>query len=209
MDWELEPKLLQKYGWPDAAGLDEAGRGPWAGPVVAAAVLIRDRKQLREQVPLLRDSKKLSPRQRKIVADQLKTSSSLVWSVAIATAQEIDASDILKATQLAMYRALQNLEAQPGGLWIDGNPMRQFEMNAVYFKKGDDLLPSIAAASVLAKVTRDSIMEQLHERYPQYGFARHKGYGTADHAAALKKWGPCPEHRRSFTPVRSAACTES
>ena len=180
------------------AGVDEAGRGPLVGSVFAAAVVLPDEYDL----PGLTDSKKLSERRRDELAVLIKQQA-LAWCVAAASVEEIDRLNILHATMLAMRRAVHGLERLPEKVWIDGNrvpPDLGCEAEAVI--KGDSKIIQISAASVLAKTARDAEMYALAERYPQYGFERHKGYGTAEHLAALQCHGALPEHRRSFAPVR-------
>ena len=180
------------------AGVDEAGRGPLVGSVFAAAVVLPNEYDL----PGLTDSKKLSERRRDELAVLIKQQA-LAWCVAAASVEEIDRLNILHATMLAMRRAVHGLERLPEKVWIDGNrvpPDLGCEDEAVI--KGDSKIIQISAASVLAKTARDAEMYALAERYPQYGFERHKGYGTAEHLAALQRHGALPEHRRSFVPVR-------
>ena len=180
------------------AGVDEAGRGPLVGSVFAAAVVLPDEYDL----PGLTDSKKLSERRRDELAVLIKQQA-LAWCVAAASVEEIDRLNILHATMLAMRRAVHGLERLPEKVWIDGNrvpPDLGCEAEAVI--KGDSKVIQISAASVLAKTARDAEMYALAERYPQYGFERHKGYGTAEHLAALQRHGALPKHRRSFAPVR-------
>ena len=180
------------------AGVDEAGRGPLVGSVFAAAVVLPDEYDL----PGLTDSKKLSERRRDELAVLIKQQA-LAWCVAAASVEEIDRLNILHATMLAMRRAVHGLERLPEKVWIDGNrvpPDLGCEAEAVI--KGDSKVIQISAASVLAKTARDAEMYALAEHYPQYGFERHKGYGTAEHLAALQRHGALPEHRRSFAPVR-------
>ena len=180
------------------AGVDEAGRGPLVGSVFAAAVVLPNEYDL----PRLTDSKKLSERRRDELAVLIKQQA-LAWCVAAASVEEIDRLNILHATMLAMRRAVHGLERLPEKVWIDGNrvpPDLGCEAEAVI--KGDSKIIQISAASVLAKTARDAEMYALAERYPQYGFERHKGYGTAEHLAALQRHGALPEHRRSFAPVR-------
>ena len=181
------------------AGVDEAGRGPLVGSVFAAAVVLPDEYDL----PGLTDSKKLSERRRDELAVLIKQQA-LAWCVAAASVEEIDRLNILHATMLAMRRAVHRLGRLPEKAWIDGNrvpPDLGCEAEAVV--KGDSKIIQISAASVLAKTARDAEMYALAERYPQYGFERHKGYGTAEHLAALQRHGALPEHRRSFAPVRA------
>lgn len=178
-------------------GVDEAGRGPLAGPVVAAAVLLpRDFAH-----PVLDDSKKLTPRQREEVYHFLTTDARIRHAFALATVEEIDRLNILRATHLAMERAVQALGVIPDMVLIDGLPVRGFPHPQHAIVGGDALSLSIAAASVIAKVVRDRLMVECAAQYPQYGFASHKGYGTAEHLASLRKHGPCPIHRTSFQPV--------
>ena len=180
------------------AGVDEAGRGPLVGSVFAAAVVLPNEYDL----PGLTDSKKLSERRRDELAVLIKQQA-LAWCVAAASVEEIDRLNILHATMLAMRRAVHGLERLPEKVWIDGNrvpPDLGCEAEAVI--KGDSKIIQISAASVLAKTARDAEMYALAERYPQYGFEQHKGYGTAEHLAALQRHGALPEHRRSFAPVR-------
>ena len=180
------------------AGVDEAGRGPLVGSVFAAAVVLPEEYDL----PGLTDSKKLSERRRDELAVLIKQQA-LAWCVAAASVEEIDRLNILHATMLAMRRAVHGLERLPEKVWIDGNrvpPDLGCKAEAVI--KGDSKIIQISAASVLAKTARDAEMYALAERYPQYGFERHKGYGTTEHLAALQHHGALPEHRRSFAPVQ-------
>jgi ribonuclease HII len=182
------------------AGLDEAGRGPLAGPVYAAAVILDPLRP----IDGLNDSKKLSAARREVLAGQIRQSA-LAWSIAHATVAEIDALNILQATFLAMRRAVQGLAMRPELALIDGNRIPQgLPCSAKAVVSGDALHPCISAASILAKTARDAWCQQLHASYPGYGFDQHKGYGTAAHLGRLVALGPCPEHRRSFAPVRKA-----
>ena len=179
------------------AGVDEAGRGPLAGPVVAAAVILDPNNPIEG----LRDSKKLSARVRERLADEIKKKA-LAWSIAHATVEEIDELNILEATMLAMKRAIVGLSVEPNLILVDGNriPKMNYRINAVV--KGDDKVPAISAASILAKTTRDSAMIELDARYPEYGFAKHKGYGVKQHIEAIRRYGILPVHRKSFSPVK-------
>lgn len=181
------------------AGVDEVGRGPLAGPVVAAAVVFASIRPAG-----LRDSKKLSAKRREVLATEIKAVA-LAWGIGRASVAEIDRLNILRASHLAMQRAVAALPAAPAVVLVDGNRLPAFSVPAVAVIKGDDRVPEISAASILAKVNRDAEMGQLSARYPGYGLERHKGYGTAAHLAALRALGPSPEHRRSFAPVREAA----
>ncbi|OOG51797.1 ribonuclease HII [Polaromonas sp. C04] len=178
------------------AGVDEAGRGPLAGPVVAAAVILDELNPIAG----LADSKKLSARKREQLFDEIRAKA-LCCSIAEASVEEIDRLNILQATMLAMQRAVQGLRLKPAKVLVDGNRLPQLGMLAEAIVKGDALVPAISAASILAKVHRDRWCVQYHEQYPQYGFAGHKGYGTAEHMAALQEHGACPQHRKTFAPV--------
>lgn len=180
------------------AGVDEAGRGPLAGPVVAAAVMLDELQPIKG----LADSKALSPRRRERLYDEIRAKS-LCCSVAEASVEEIDALNILQATLLAMRRAVDGLRLRPHLVLVDGNRVPALPMPAHAVVKGDARVQAIAAASILAKVHRDRLCEQLHQRYPQYGFAAHKGYPTEQHLQALREHGACEQHRRSFAPVRA------
>lgn len=179
------------------AGVDEAGRGPLAGPVVAAAVILDDM----QPIDGLADSKKLTARQRDKLYDEIRAKA-LCCSIAEASVEEIDEINILQATMLAMRRAVEGLRLKPSMVLVDGNRLPVLKVPAEAIVKGDAKVAAISAASILAKVHRDRLCEQLDEAYPQYGFAGHKGYPTADHVAALKQHGVTPAHRRSFGPVR-------
>ena len=178
------------------AGVDEAGRGPLAGPVVAAAVILDELKPIRG----LADSKKLSPRRREALFDEIMAKA-LCCSIAEASVAEIDRLNILQATLLAMQRAVQGLRLKPAKVLIDGNRLPKLDVLAEAVVKGDSKIAAISAASILAKVHRDRWCARYDEAFPQYGFAAHKGYGTAAHLTALRQHGACPEHRRSFSPV--------
>jgi ribonuclease HII len=193
------PRLLQRWeGAGLQAGVDEAGRGPLAGPVVAAAVILDDLLPIKG----LRDSKQLTALKREALEEEI-LAKALCCSVAQASVEEIDSLNILRATMLAMARAVRGLRLRPHLVLVDGNRLPVLEVPAEAIVKGDARLASIAAASILAKVHRDRLCRELHERYPCYGFDGHKGYSTADHLAALKQHGACPQHRRSFAPVAS------
>ena len=178
-------------------GVDEAGRGPLAGPVVAAAVMLDPE----HPVAGLRDSKKLSAATREQLAVEIRQHA-LAWCVAEASVAEIDQINILHATMLAMQRAVAGLHLPPDEVWVDGNRCPNWTWRSRAVIQGDDKVAAIAAASILAKTARDSLMRSLHNDYPEYGFAQHKGYGTAAHLAALKTIGPCLHHRRGFAPVK-------
>ena len=182
---------------PGIAGVDEVGRGPLAGDVVAAAVILDPERP----VEGLRDSKKLSQSRRESLAVAIRERA-LAWSVARATVAEIDALNILQASLLAMHRAVAGLQPQPAYVLVDGNRLPRWDYPSEPVIKGDDRVPAIAAASILAKVQRDAELVALEDTYPGYGFARHKGYPTAAHLAALEELGVTPVHRRSFAPVK-------
>ena len=178
------------------AGVDEAGRGPLAGPVVAAAVILDDLKP----IPGLADSKTLTARQRERLSEAIHARA-LCFSVAQASVEEIDQLNILQATLLAMRRAVMGLRLKPNKVLVDGNRLPTLEIMAEAVVQGDRKVPAISAASILAKVARDRWCLEIDAEYPAYGFAAHKGYGTAQHLEALKRHGATPWHRRSFSPV--------
>lgn len=178
------------------AGVDEAGRGPLMGPVIAAAVILDDLNPIKG----LADSKKLTALQRDKLYDEIRAKA-LCCSVAMATVEEIDQLNILQATMLAMKRAVEGLRLKPHKALVDGNRLPALSMLAEAIVKGDASVPAISAASILAKVTRDRWCAEYDLQYPQYGFAGHKGYGTAAHLLALRLHGACPQHRKSFAPV--------
>lgn len=255
--WEAR---LWREGFEVVAGTDEAGRGPWAGPVVAAAfaVLAKDDAEVRDLLAIVADSKRMSAKQRDVAFEQLtdpKWHGRTVWAIAEASAEQIDSSDILRASLGAMNRAVRDMSVRPDCVLVDGccRPPALLEPGACWTRgskkakakalmrkparvetseaaspveeplpvvseqapdwlprrveaviSGDGLVPSISAASVLAKVHRDRLMEQLHEEYPMYGFSSHKGYGTAEHMKAIAKHGVTAQHRRSFAPIAAA-----
>lgn len=179
-------------------GVDEAGRGPLAGPVYAAAVILPKAHGIRG----LDDSKKLSEARRDHLAEEIRCSA-IAWAVAFASVEEIDRINILRASLLAMKRAVEALAVAPTEVWVDGKHIPDIAPPAHALVGGDASMEVISAASILAKTARDAEMVRLHERYPHYGLARHKGYPTPDHLAALRRHGACEIHRRSFAPVRS------
>ncbi|UEA16127.1 ribonuclease HII [Pasteurella canis] len=179
------------------AGVDEVGRGPLVGPVVTAAVILDPNKRIEG----LKDSKKLSEKKRLLLAEEIKQKA-LAWSLGRAEPEEIDELNILHATMLAMQRAVKNLKISPHLVLVDGNRVPNLEIPAQAIVKGDSLVAEISAASILAKVARDQEMKELDQQYPQYAFAQHKGYPTKLHLEKLAEFGPLPQHRRSFAPVR-------
>lgn len=193
--WEHERAALAK-GFTVVAGIDEAGRGPLAGPVVAAAVILRTG----EALDGVRDSKMMSPEERAVCFDLIRERAVSV-GVGMADHETIDRINILRATHHAMREALADLAVRPDHALIDGRPVHPFPILQTAIVKGDSLSASIAAASVIAKVTRDRIMEEMDAHHPGYGFASHKGYATSEHLESLERHGPCPIHRRSFAPV--------
>jgi ribonuclease HII len=182
------------------AGVDEAGRGPLAGAVVAAAVILDDL----QPVHGLGDSKALSPRRRELLFDEIRAKA-LAFCIAEASVEEIDRLNILQATLLAMRRAVEGLRLRPAKVLVDGNRLPVLKVPAEAIVKGDAKVAAISAASILAKVHRDRQCLALHDAHPEYGFALHKGYPTPEHLAALRRHGPCPQHRRSFGPVRDCS----
>ncbi|HEX7747285.1 MAG TPA: ribonuclease HII [Bordetella sp.] len=180
------------------AGVDEAGRGPLAGAVYAAAVILDPARPIAG----LADSKALSAARREELALAIRERA-LAWCIAHAGVQEIDSLNILRATLLAMQRAVQGLAVAPQLALVDGNQPPRLQCAVRTIVKGDAKIPAISAASILAKTARDADLMRLHALYPQYAFDKHKGYGTAQHLSLLREYGPCPEHRRSFAPVRA------
>lgn len=192
LEYTLESKLLEE-GYTLVCGVDEAGRGPLCGPVVAAACIL----PIGLYIEGLNDSKKLTPKKRKIVFEQIKEHA-IAYCIAQASVEEIDELNILEADMLAMRRAVEGLALKADYALIDGNIARGFNIPTMTVIKGDATSPSIAAASILAKVTRDEMCEQMDKDYPQYGIGKHKGYGTKQHMDALRQYGPSPIHRKKF-----------
>jgi len=195
-----EERLLWQQGHSLVAGVDEAGRGPLAGPVVAAAVILHPQQQ-HSWSRGLRDSKQMSPEQRLLFYERIHKEAWAV-GVGVVSAQIIDEVGILRATKMAMTQALANLWVQPDAILIDALTLPKVEAPQKGLIKGDSRCLSIAAASIVAKVSRDGLMADYDGIYPGYGFARHKGYATPEHLRSLQRLGPCPIHRRSFAPVR-------
>ncbi len=192
MDYYYEQLLLDQ-GFKVVCGMDEAGRGPLAGAVFAAAVVLPHGLVIEG----LNDSKKLTEKKREKLFDIIKENA-ISYGIATASAEEIDEINILNASMLAMRRAAEMLDPKPDAGIIDGNTSRGFTFYTETLVKGDSLSPSVAAASILAKVSRDRYMKDLAEKYPEYNFAGHKGYPTKEHMALVRKLGPCPEHRKTF-----------
>jgi ribonuclease HII len=199
-------QALWQTGILRVAGVDEAGRGPLAGPVVAAAAVLPaewGQNGLPPELEGLNDSKQLTVRQRESYFAVLTSCLAIRYAIARTEVELIDEMNILEATHRAMHEALAQLQPPPDHALVDGNPVKSLRFPQTAIVKGDALSYSIAAASVLAKVTRDRLMREYDRQWPAYGFAEHKGYGTAQHLAALAQHGPCPIHRRSFAPLRS------
>jgi ribonuclease HII len=200
--WPLEQSKLNWDTDGLTAGVDEAGRGPLAGPVIAAAVILDELNPIHG----LNDSKKLSAKRREALFDEIRARA-LCFAIAEASVQEIDEINILQATLLAMKRAVEALRLPPKLVLVDGNRLPTLSIRSEAIVQGDALVPAISAASILAKVHRDRLCEAMHQRYPVYGFDQHKGYGTAQHMAALQAHGPADCHRMTFAPVaRSVRC---
>lgn len=193
MDWFAYEDRAKAEGYRAVCGIDEAGRGPLAGPVFAAAVILPEHAAIEG----INDSKKLSEKKREALYDVI-TDTALGWAVGFATEQEIDEINILQATFLAMQRACDGLKLRPDLALVDGNRMPSLGLTTRTIIGGDALSASIAAASILAKVSRDRLMYEIDRIYPEYRFAKHKGYGTALHTQLLKQYGPCPVHRKTF-----------
>ncbi len=191
-DFTIE-KQKNEAGYKYVCGIDEAGRGPLCGPVVAAACILPPDID----IPCLNDSKKLSPKKRLELFELIKAKA-IAFSIGYADVEEIDSINILEATLLAMRRAVDGLNVRPDYLLVDGNIFRDFQAPGEAVIKGDALSSSIAAASILAKVTRDLLCDELDALYPEYGIRQHKGYGTKAHMDALRKYGPTPCHRKQF-----------
>jgi ribonuclease HII len=208
--WDLPPDTLwfesscQREGYRLIAGLDEAGRGPLAGPVVAAAVILPPG----ERYPGIDDSKRLRPADREIQFDRIREKA-LAFSIAEVSREEIDTLNVLVATRKAMEKAVRGLAPAPGFLLVDGIVPLQIDIPQKCIKQGDRRSQSVAAASILAKVTRDRLMEAYHREYPQYNFRKNKGYGTREHLEALQAHGACPLHRRSFRGVKELLAPEA
>ncbi|MCU1693531.1 MAG: ribonuclease [Frankiales bacterium] len=201
--WALE-RVLQRSGFPVVAGTDEAGRGACAGPLVVAAVVLPPGR--RGEVPGLADSKLLTPRARDAAYDEVLARAAS-WSVVVVPPQEVDRTGLHVMNVRAMRQAVGRLEPCPSYVLTDGFPVAGMPAPALAVWKGDRVAACVAAASVVAKVTRDRMMADLHARYPQYGFDVHKGYSTPEHTAAMSAHGPCPEHRFSYVNVRTAGRT--
>ena len=191
-DFSIE-KLKNEQGCLHVCGIDEAGRGPLCGPVVAAACIL----PIDVDIPKLNDSKKLSPKTRLALFDEIREKA-IAYSIGYGTVEEIDEYNILEATLLAMRRAVEGLQVKPDYLLVDGNVFRDFDFPGESVIKGDATSSSIAAASILAKVTRDLLCDELDALYPEYGIAKHKGYATKDHMNALRQYGPTPIYRTKF-----------
>ena len=191
-DFTIEKQKIEN-GYRYVCGIDEAGRGPLCGPVVAAACIL----PIDLDIPKLNDSKKLSPKVRLELFELIKEKA-IAYSIGYGDVEEIDRINILEATLLAMRRAVEGLDIKPDYLLVDGNIFRDFSIQGESVIKGDAVSSSIAAASILAKVTRDLLCDELDALYPQYGIKNHKGYGTKVHIEALKKYGPTPIHRKQF-----------
>ncbi|NDD58898.1 MAG: ribonuclease HII [Chlamydiae bacterium] len=196
--FEFESKA-RASGYKIIAGVDEAGRGPLAGPVVAAACILPEGFFL----PGITDSKSLTSKQRKQLFKEIQSKEEIQYAIGIVDAQKIDQINILQATLLAMQIAVSNLSSSADFILVDGNQIPNWSYRSQAIVKGDSLSHSISMASVIAKETRDNIMDQYEAQYPGYGFGKHKGYGTKDHIEALTKMGPCPIHRKSFEPMKS------
>lgn len=220
-NFQGEEKKLYKLGYKRVAGLDEAGRGPLSGPVVAAAAMVKNWK-LKSRNLKVNDSKKLSPKQREEIYRFVAKDHNFAWGIGVVSEKVIDKINILQATKLAMVKAVNNLEKklqkrlvkkscdrrifrQIDFLILDGNIKLNLPIPQRAIIKADEKVFSCAAASIIAKVTRDKIMEKYHKKYPEYNFKKHKGYPTKLHFKLLKKYGPCRIHRKTFGPVRTLA----
>lgn len=189
-------KKARKEGFKTIAGIDEAGRGPLAGPVVAAACIIPEKVKIH----FVNDSKQLTPLKRQRIYEEIISDSRILFGVGIVSHEEIDRINIYQATIQAMLQAVEHLKALPDLLLVDGMPILHPTALCRKIIKGDALVYCIAAASIIAKETRDRLMVNYHQRWPEYGFEQHKGYGTELHLRAIEKYGPCPIHRKTFAP---------
>ncbi len=202
-----EEKKLWKKGFKRVVGLDEAGRGPLAGPVTAGAVMLRRISNSKLQIPRelsgVRDSKQLTAKKREELYSLITKNSNIEWGIGKVSEKVIDKINILEATKLAMEKAIANLRHKPDFLILDGNFRIDSLIPQKSIIKADQKVFSCSAASIIAKVFRDRIMEKYHKKYPRYGFKKHKGYPTKFHFRMLKKYGPCKIHRKTFRPVRS------
>ncbi|WP_169302725.1 ribonuclease HII [Waddlia chondrophila] len=199
LDFSHYENEARRMGYSHPAGIDEAGRGPLAGPVVASACILPAGYHLSG----LNDSKKLTPLQRKRFFEVLTQDPNVCIGIGIATHEEIDTVNVLEATKLAMCKAVDMLKPQPDFLLIDAVKLSEQPIPFLNLIKGDCRVQAIAAASVIAKETRDRIMDEYDVKWPMYGFGRHKGYGTEAHREAIKRHGPCPIHRKTFEPIKS------
>lgn len=198
-EWTIFETHARELGYKNIAGIDEAGRGPLAGPVVAAACMIPEEVLIKD----VNDSKKLQAFERELVYEQIISMPNISYGIGIVDALKIDQINILRATFEAMLIAIFKLGTKPDYLLVDGLYLPSNEFPGLPIIEGDSKSQSIAAASILAKVTRDRLMQQLHLKWPHYGFDRHKGYATAEHLEIIKKYGSCPIHRMSFEPLKS------
>lgn len=203
--WAFE-RVLQRSGFPDVAGADEAGRGACAGPLVVAAVVLPHGR--RGEVPGLADSKLLTEAAREAAYDQV-VRRALAWSVVVVPSHEVDRCGLHVMNVRAMRQAVLRLERCPSYVLTDGFPIGGMPAPTLAVWKGDRVAACVAAASVVAKVTRDRMMRELHEQWPEYDFAQHKGYVTPEHTAALRRHGPCPQHRFSYVNVQACAASET
>jgi ribonuclease HII len=200
-NFEEYEEALYNMGFSCVCGVDEVGRGPWAGPITAAAVIINKISNLKFQKLEINDSKKLTENKRENIFNELIKNKDIIYSIASISAGEIDRIGLGVANQLVLKRAIEGLSQKVDYALIDGFTLKNLEIKHEGIIKGDQKVLSIAAASIIAKVSRDRYMIELSKKYPQYGFEEHKGYGTKKHIEALKKFGTCPEHRKSFKPI--------
>ncbi|MFA5087104.1 MAG: ribonuclease HII [Candidatus Paceibacterota bacterium] len=209
----LAEKKLWKQGYKLVAGIDEAGRGPLAGPVVAGAVLVLSDNLGKELFALIKDSKQLSEKQRQAAYDMLIKEPNIIFGIGKVNEKEIDKINIFQATKLAMKKAVDDLikktNKHPDCLIIDGKHKINMDVEQKPIIKADTKIFSCSAASIIAKVTRDKLMDKFHKQYPEYGFAQHKGYGTKLHFAMLKKHGACKIHRKTFAPIKYISISAS
>jgi ribonuclease HII len=208
-----EEKRLWKQGYGLIAGIDEAGRGPLAGPVVASALVLFSKNIDKDLFDLVNDSKKLSAKQRELCFERLQNEKQIAYGIGIVSEKMIDKINIFQATLLAMEKAVNDLAKKigksPDYLILDGRATIKIKIKQKAIVKADSKIFSCSAASIIAKVTRDRIMDRFDKKYPQYGFSKHKGYGTKLHFATIKEFGPCPIHRKTFTPIKNMSISAS
>jgi len=199
--FEKREETLRRKGFYFICGADEVGRGSWAGPIVATA-MINKKSKIKYKKLQIRDSKKLTERKREEIFNCLIDDSDIIYNVAWVSSKQIDKIGLGKANQLVLKKAVEGLKTKPDYILVDGFMIKDLKISQERIVKGDEKILSIAVASIIAKVSRDRYMKKLAKKYPQYGFEKHKGYGTKQHLKAIKRFGICSEHRRGFKPIK-------